>query len=535
YVVFIYRLYQETDEVNSSVRTSLKGVAYSNNRTWDVAEYTLPTMATNSFFVVTNLIRTENQVERECPEYPFNKSVCSSDEFCEKGRVDVHSNGIQTGRCVNYNATVKTCEVHAWCPVESTENPPEPAVLRSSENFTVLIKNNIHFPKFEVTVLNVPSTLDTSCMYNKETSPLCPIFRLGDILQEAKENFSKMAIKGGIISIEINWDCDLDSWFYSCNPKYVFRRLDHRKITPGFYFRDAKYHRLPNGEEQRTLFKVFGIRFDVLVFGTGRRFNGIALIKNLGSMISYFGLVAVIIEIVISVGSWYSGSKSAFYKVYNRKKYDTVLNPSQVMYVSFVDEPHVTWIKKPLKTSLQHAKGHIVESHPVKCCAAGSCCYTESNENHSNEESKPTHTNESNRSRDNEEAELKQPLTQEASSSVRPEWCCCGECRPTQEHQEQLCCRRKEGRCITTSLCFQQLVLSRHSLERALLYTDPFADLSGDGVATRLRHLAHQRYLHWRFGSLDPEDRAIIPSCCRWKIKDTYSKAVNKCTDVKKE
>ncbi|NXD77190.1 P2RX7 protein, partial [Halcyon senegalensis] len=445
------------------------------------------------------------------------------------------STGVQTGRCVDYNATFKTCEVKAWCPVEPMERPPEPAVLRSSENFTVLIKNNVHFPKFDCTVLNIPKVLNTSCTYNKETSPLCPIFRLGDIVQEAKENFSEMAVKGGIIAIEINWDCNLDSLFYNCNPQYSFRRLDHRKINPGFYIRHARYSRLLQGEEQRTLFKVYGIRFDVLVFGTGRRFNVIELIRNIGSMISYFGLVAIFIEIAIFLGSCCSGGKSPFYKIYNRKKYDTLLDPAQVIYVSYVDEPHITLIKMPLKESLQHTEGRIVEKHPMKFWDAGSCCHSESNKNHDNEESEPRRSSKSKRSRDNEEHELSQPLRQEASSPDCQEWCCCGNCWPTPKYHEQLCCRKQRGECLTTSCWFQQLLLSRPTLERALLYTNPFLDLEGDNINTQLRCLAYKRYIHWRFGSLDLEDRAVIPNCCRWKIRDAYPRRINNYTGFKME
>uniref|UniRef100_A0A8C3J5U3 Purinergic receptor P2X 7 n=1 Tax=Calidris pygmaea TaxID=425635 RepID=A0A8C3J5U3_9CHAR len=242
-------------EISSSVRTNVKGVAYANNRIWDTAEYTIPTQAVNSFFVMTNIIKTENQSKQECPEVNM---------FCD---LSCFSTGIQTGRCVDYNVTFKTCEVEAWCPVQPMENPPEPAVLRSSEDFTVLIKNNINFPKFNCTELNIPQDFNNSCTYNKTTSPLCPIFRLGDIVQEANQKFSEMAVKGGIIAIRINWDCNLDSWFYDCSPKYSFNRLDDKETMPGLHFRYARYYKLPHGEEQRTLFKVYGIRFDVLVFG----------------------------------------------------------------------------------------------------------------------------------------------------------------------------------------------------------------------------------------------------------------------------
>ncbi|XP_069727062.1 P2X purinoceptor 7 isoform X2 [Phaenicophaeus curvirostris] len=509
-IVIKYRLYQETDEVNSSVRTSVKGVVDASNRIWDTAEYTISMQAMNSFFVMTNVIKTENQLEQECPEQPSPKTICSSDQSCKKGSVDVHSHGILTGRCVRHKTNVKTCEVRAWCPVESTENPPEPAVLRSSENFTVLIKNNIHFPKFNYTVLNIPPILNTSCTYNKKTSPLCPIFRLGDILQEANQNFPEVAVKGGIIAVEINWDCNLDSWFYDCSPKYSFRRLDDKKITPGFHFRYARYYKLPDGKEQRTLFKVYGIRFDVLVFGTGRKFDAIVLIKNVGSMISYFGLVVTAMELAIRVGQCTSYGKSRFYKIYNRRKYEILPFSRQVIYVSFVDKPYITLIQKPLKTSLQYTEGTIVESHPEKFCDVDSCCTSESNEDH-----------------DNEQYELGQPLREGSRFPNAQEWCFCGECQPTESYHEQLCCRMKEGQCITTTHSFQQLVLCSDTLKKALLYKYPFLRLTDANINKELRHFAYKQYIQWSFGSFDLEDRAVVPNCCRCKIRDTYPEASN--------
>ncbi|XP_030356875.1 P2X purinoceptor 7-like isoform X2 [Strigops habroptila] len=150
-IVIACRFYQETGDINSSVCSSAKGVAYTEDRIWDSAEYT--------------------------------------------------NAGIPSGRCVNYNDTVKSCKVRAWCPVESLENPPGTAVLRSSEDFIVLTKNNIHFPNFNYTVLNIPPNLNSSCTYNKMSSSLCPVFHLGDTLQEAKEEFSEVAVKAVALSL----------------------------------------------------------------------------------------------------------------------------------------------------------------------------------------------------------------------------------------------------------------------------------------------------------------------------------------------
>uniref|UniRef100_A0A803SRV3 Uncharacterized protein n=1 Tax=Anolis carolinensis TaxID=28377 RepID=A0A803SRV3_ANOCA len=55
--------------------------------------------------------------------------------------------GEKTGRCVPYNRTKKTCEVKAWCPVEDGTALSEDLAKMAPE-FTILIKNNIHFPRF---------------------------------------------------------------------------------------------------------------------------------------------------------------------------------------------------------------------------------------------------------------------------------------------------------------------------------------------------------------------------------------------------
>ncbi|KAG9487737.1 hypothetical protein GDO78_007497 [Eleutherodactylus coqui] len=195
--VFVWEKgYQEFDTVISSVTSKVKGVAATNTselgfRVWDVADYIIPPQEENAFFVMTNLILTPNQTQRQCPEVR-----------------------VQTGRCVAYNETVKTCEVDAWCPVENDLTVPKPAFLGSAENFTVLIKNNIWYPKF---------------------------------------NFSKFAK----------------------------------------FFKDS------SNVESRTLMKIYGIRFDVLVFGTAGKFDIIPTMINIGSGVALLGVATVLCDIII--------------------------------------------------------------------------------------------------------------------------------------------------------------------------------------------------------------------------------------------
>ncbi|CAJ0928340.1 unnamed protein product [Ranitomeya imitator] len=142
--------------------------------------------------------------------------------------------------------------------------------------------------------------------------------------------------RGGIMGIEINWDCDLDPWAFNCQPQYSFRRLDDKALDeslfPGLSFsylvvekcnnktvkernNAATYGkaaaslrfriisidqsvmqnlpgiiRSPDQTERRTLIKAYGIRFDIQVHGTGGRFNFLELVIFIGSYLSYFGL-----------------------------------------------------------------------------------------------------------------------------------------------------------------------------------------------------------------------------------------------------
>nr|XP_023664080.1 P2X purinoceptor 4 isoform X1 [Paramormyrops kingsleyae] len=319
YVCVLKKGYQETDTVLSSVTTKVKGIALTNTtamglRVWDVADYVIPPQVPtkpekeeeSSFFVMTNMIITPGQNQSHCPEIPSATANCSSDGDCMAGFSDTRGNGVQTGRCVNYSASAKTCEVLAWCPLEEDVDPPEPPILAAAENFTVLIKNHIRYPKFNFSRRNIlphiNSTYLTNCVFSRTTDPDCPIFRLRDIVSEAQEDFQDMAVNGGVMGIQIRWDCDLDmpeSW---CVPKYTFRRLDNKDpentVAPGYSFRFAKYY--SDGEvETRTLIKAFGIRFDVMVFGKAGKFNIVPMLLNVGAGLALMGLVTVVCDWIV--------------------------------------------------------------------------------------------------------------------------------------------------------------------------------------------------------------------------------------------
>uniref|UniRef100_A0A673X6K5 Purinergic receptor P2X, ligand-gated ion channel, 4b n=1 Tax=Salmo trutta TaxID=8032 RepID=A0A673X6K5_SALTR len=283
YVCVVQKSYQETDSVISSVTTKVKGTGFTNTsdlgaRVWDVADYNIPPQGDSSFFVLTNMIVTPNQTQSTCPEVSC----------------------IQTGLCMNYKETVKTCEVLSWCPLEIDINLPEHALLAAAEDFTVLIKNSVTYPKFNFHKRNILPDVNSSylkqCEFNRKTDPYCPIFRLKDMVSEAEEDFQTMAIRGGVLGIMIDWSCDLDWPEHHCGPKYSFRRLDNKipenNVAPGYNFRFAKYYKTTDGRETRTLIKAYGILFDVIVFGTAGKFNMVPTIVNLGAALTFLSLVS---------------------------------------------------------------------------------------------------------------------------------------------------------------------------------------------------------------------------------------------------
>ncbi|KAK5933022.1 hypothetical protein CgunFtcFv8_004680 [Champsocephalus gunnari] len=307
YVCLVQKAYQETDSVVSTVTTKVKGFAFTNASSikyWDVADYVIPPQGGNSFFVLTNMIATFRQTRARCPLLPDHSTVCVDDCDCIEGLNDPRGSGIQTGLCENFSTTVKTCEVISWCPLEIDSHLPDHALLDSAENFTVLIKNSVTYPKFNIHRRNIAPHINSSylrsCEFNRSSDPDCPIFRLKNIVSEAGEDFQDMAVKGGILGIIIDWSCDLDWWAKKCSPKYSFRRLDSRipnnDVAPGYNFRFAKYYMDQGGEEFRTLFKAYGIRFDVIVFGTAGKFGVVPTVVNLGAALSFLSLVPLVAD-----------------------------------------------------------------------------------------------------------------------------------------------------------------------------------------------------------------------------------------------
>ncbi|XP_055339335.1 P2X purinoceptor 4-like [Paramacrobiotus metropolitanus] len=307
--VFIWsKGYQEVDHVESSVVTKVKGLIRTappyplNTHIWDSIDFVIPPQENNAFFIATNLIAAPDQVQADCPEDGNVNSPnvrCRVDAECPAGTAVINGNGFRTGRCSN-----GTCEISAWCPTEQ-DILPHPPNLAGSENFTVLVKNHIMFPKFKLKRRNILTSLNASylatCRFHPVTDKYCPIFVMKDIVQNAGEDYTEMSSRGGVMGFIIEWNCDLDFSSEYCLPEYKFRRMDNKEDTlaKGWNFRYAHYWTDEYGQGRRTMLKAYGIRVVFNVYGSAGRFSAVVFAMNLGSGIGLLGMATLLCDFIL--------------------------------------------------------------------------------------------------------------------------------------------------------------------------------------------------------------------------------------------
>nr|5F1C_A Chain A, Crystal structure of an invertebrate P2X receptor from the Gulf Coast tick in the presence of ATP and Zn2+ ion at 2.9 Angstroms [Amblyomma maculatum]5F1C_B Chain B, Crystal structure of an invertebrate P2X receptor from the Gulf Coast tick in the presence of ATP and Zn2+ ion at 2.9 Angstroms [Amblyomma maculatum]5F1C_C Chain C, Crystal structure of an invertebrate P2X receptor from the Gulf Coast tick in the presence of ATP and Zn2+ ion at 2.9 Angstroms [Amblyomma maculatum] len=327
YVIIYQKGYQQFSTFNAATTTKVKGVVSTKNlsddafypflsdktvykRVWDIADIVVPPEESNQFFVTTNLIITPSQEIKTCPEDPSIKEAhCKSENdttSCTAGKSIMIGNGVMTGRCVQAakpQETLHVCEISGWCPVEQDYGPLKDGtpLLSDVQNFTVLIKNYIEFSLFHVRRSNLHdienSTYLKYCRYHPEKDPHCPVFRIGDMVDAAGEDFDDVAAKGGVIQVLISWDCNLDYDVKYCIPNYSFLRLDDPKtvLAKGWNFRYPKYY----NEKERSLVKAYGITFVILVQGRAGKLSPIPIAINIGSGLGLMVVATVLCDLVV--------------------------------------------------------------------------------------------------------------------------------------------------------------------------------------------------------------------------------------------
>ncbi|XP_071619061.1 P2X purinoceptor 6 isoform X2 [Heliangelus exortis] len=304
WVLLVRKGYQDTDPApRTAVVTKMKGSAVAGEggagwQLWDAVDQAWPPQGENVLFLVTNFITTAKQTQGTCPESPsVLEATCTEDADCPVGNTVVHGNGIKTGKCIMFNTTHSTCEIYGWCPVENSTLPRKP-LLDEAENFTLFIKNTVHFTKFNFSKCNTLQTNDPtyfkSCTYDAFLNPFCPVFRVRDMVEAAGETFGDLALLGGSIGVRIEWDCNLDHSAALCQPQYSFSLQDRR-----YNFRTASYYWDSQKQLYRNLLKFYGIRFDISVHGQAGKFSIIPAAVSFGTGIALFGAATVVCDLVL--------------------------------------------------------------------------------------------------------------------------------------------------------------------------------------------------------------------------------------------
>ncbi|VDD78193.1 unnamed protein product [Mesocestoides corti] len=268
-----------------------------------------------------------------------------------------YGHGPFTGRCLS---NTRTCEVFAWCPILEDTDFRDPAwhttplFTRASEthnlastdfldtsfiedrkmtmkrdfpgpvevtplydvlNFTVLIRNSIEFPFNKVKRNNMLTWMDNDylekCRFNisDKKDQHCPTFLIKDIIVQSGADMFYILNQGGIIDININWDCDLDKALDKCMPTYSFRYLGAltkfdstmRKMVhmnEKFNLEFATY--FGSSQHRRLLHKVNGIQFLITVTGKGRKFSLLEFSMKVGSCLAVVGTATLICDLILT-------------------------------------------------------------------------------------------------------------------------------------------------------------------------------------------------------------------------------------------
>ncbi|NXB79833.1 P2RX6 protein, partial [Donacobius atricapilla] len=315
WVLLLRKGYQERDAApRVAVVTKVKGAVVAEaagRRLWDAADLTWPPQGENVLFLVTHFIATTQQAQGTCPESPsVLDGMCTEDADCPMGNPVVHGNGIKTGKCLMFNATHSTCEIYGWCPLMKWGLGhcarldfvggffSRKSLLAEAENFTLFIKNTVHFTKFNFSKCNTLQTTDPSyfksCTYDPVFNPSCPVFRVRDMVEAAGENFGDLALLGGSIRVLIEWNCDLDRSTTQCQPRYSFSLQDTK-----YNFRTASYYWGSQRQLYRNLLKLSGIRFELSVQGQAGKFSIVPTAVSFGTSIAFLGAATMVCDLVL--------------------------------------------------------------------------------------------------------------------------------------------------------------------------------------------------------------------------------------------
>jgi len=284
YSIYWNQGYQKPSPIEGVLYTKVKGVALDQyGAVYDSGDLIQPPTEANALFIVTQFINTYQKEDTYCadPEAP-----CTTSADCVPGSFT--SNGAVQPTC---NTTFSACVIQGWCPVENDTLPV--TTLSRIANWTLFMRTHVTYTVFNLTANNADQA---TLGYN--------IFALNTLLPT--ENWTQMAATGAIVSVKIDWACNLDMGVQNCHPTYETTRVDTiGSASVGFNYRRAVYVVNSNPNSNSSLFpdrvysKLYGLRFVFQITGTGRKFDFATTIVTVGSGVAFFGIATVVVDFIL--------------------------------------------------------------------------------------------------------------------------------------------------------------------------------------------------------------------------------------------
>ena len=191
----------------------------------------------------------------------------------------------------------------------------KPVLMKTNESVLTIV-NSVFFE--ENNYFKINQLIDSRnfqfpvCLYHPTDDPLCPRFRLDDIIKfttKAGGSYEQLAMYGAVILITIKWDCWMAGWLSSkekCSPVYSFERIDDDHFDSSirksiqYLYRKSFVRQIPSEDgKKRTTIRSFRMRFLVKVSASLSQYNFYNFVTSLSAYSGIFALMLIPFQMII--------------------------------------------------------------------------------------------------------------------------------------------------------------------------------------------------------------------------------------------
>jgi len=272
YSVWLEKGYQGTSQISGVIYIKAKGSGYVNvtgggEVYYDANDLVQPPVESDALFITTAFIETQ-QTRGNCTS---NTNKCKENSDCVK---QLTPDG---GILPSCNITAGYCYLSGWCPLEMDDNLNYTSIINGLESVTVFMRSSVSYDLFGIEVAD-PTDPTPYNLYN-----------LTDMLGDT--TIPACTTSGCIISINIDWTCDLD--VMGCTPQFTFKN-----VPGGFNYREVIYSQDLNS---RTLLKLYGLRFLMKIVGVGGKFSFFQMVITIGSSAAFLTVATVVTDLILVI------------------------------------------------------------------------------------------------------------------------------------------------------------------------------------------------------------------------------------------